>query len=123
MSVQIIKQNGNPEWAVIPYEVYLRLVEQAEMLEDVQDFDKYKADLANGAVETIPSEVLYAIMDGTNPIRAFRELRGMTQEVMAKSADITVPYLSQLESGKRKGSLEVMVRVAKALDVDLEMLV
>jgi DNA-binding XRE family transcriptional regulator len=96
---------------------------QAKMLEDVQDFDQYKTDSANGSEEAIPADVLYAIMDGANPIRAFREFRGMTQHDMAQGAEITVPYLSQLESGKRKGALEVMVRVAKALDVDLELLV
>ena len=30
MSVQFIEKNGRPEWAVVPYEEYQRLVEQAE---------------------------------------------------------------------------------------------
>ena len=35
MSVQIIKQGNKPKWAVLPYEMYLELVEKAEMLQDV----------------------------------------------------------------------------------------
>ena len=27
--IQIIERNGKPEWAVLPYEEYLRLIEQA----------------------------------------------------------------------------------------------
>jgi hypothetical protein len=46
MSVQIIERNGKPEWAVLPYEAYLQLVEQAEMLEDIRDDDPIKASLA-----------------------------------------------------------------------------
>ena len=35
MSVQVIKQGDQPEWAVVPYNIYLELVEKAEMLQDV----------------------------------------------------------------------------------------
>ena len=42
MSVQIIKKNGRPEWAVIPYEEYQRLVAEAEMLRDIRDYDEVK---------------------------------------------------------------------------------
>ena len=34
MSVQLIKQGDRPEWAVIPYEEYVSLIEKAEMLEE-----------------------------------------------------------------------------------------
>ena len=27
MNIQVIERNGNPEWAIIPYKDYLRLVE------------------------------------------------------------------------------------------------
>lgn len=39
MNVQVIKQGDQPEWAVIPYKIYLELVEKAEMLQYVQDYD------------------------------------------------------------------------------------
>ena len=39
MRVQIIERNGNPEWVVIPYRDYLRLVAEVEMLQDVRDYD------------------------------------------------------------------------------------
>ncbi|MBI9051386.1 MAG: helix-turn-helix transcriptional regulator [Anaerolineaceae bacterium] len=122
MSVQIISQNGNPEWAVIPYDVYLQLVDQAEMLEDIQDFDRIKAEIDSGAEESFSAEVVYAVLDGQNAIRVYREYRGLTQDGLAKIVGISVPYLSQLEGGKRKGSLDVISRVAAALRVDLELL-
>ena len=123
MSVQIIEKNGQPEWAVVPYEEYQRLVAEAEMLQDVRDYDEVKLALANGAEELIPSEVTYALLDGENPIRVWRDYRGLTQQQVADEAGISKPYLSQLESGQRKGSAEVLAAVSRALNVSLDDLV
>jgi hypothetical protein len=78
MNIQIIEKDGNPEWAVIPYKEYVRLVAEAEMLQDVRDYDNALEAMKQGE-ETIPSEVVYAILDGENPIRVWREHRGLTQ--------------------------------------------
>lgn len=122
MSVQVIKKNGKPEWAVVPYEDYQRLLEEAEMLQDIREYDEAKLSIAKGE-ELIPSEVTYAILDGKNPIRVWREYRGITQQKVAEKAGISKPYLSQLESGQRKGTTEVLRAVAKALNVSLDDLV
>ncbi len=119
MSVQVIKKNGKPEWAVVPYEDYQRLLEDAEMLQDIREYDEAKLSIAKGE-ELIPSEVTYAILDGQNPIRVWREYRGMTQQEVAEKAGISKPYLSQLESGQRKGTTEVLSAVARALNVSLD---
>ena len=123
MTVQIIKQGNKPEWAVVPYEVYLQLVEKAEMAQDIQDFDSAKTALEHGEDELIPSEVVYAILDGENPIKVWREFRGLSQQEAAEKAGISVPYLSQLETNKRKGSLAVLSNIAKVFKVSLESIV
>lgn len=122
MSVQIIKQGGKPEWAVVPYEVYLQLVEDAEMLQDVKEYDRVKAALEAGDEELIPGGVVDAILDGGNPIKVWREFRGLSQQDLAELIGISVPYLSQLETGKRRGSLEVLSAVAKNLKMPLDVL-
>jgi DNA-binding XRE family transcriptional regulator len=123
MNVQIIEKNGQPEWAVLPYEEYQRLVEEAEMLQDIRDYDEVTLAIASGAEELIPSEVTYALLDGENPIRVWREYRGLTQQQVAAEAGISKPYLSQLESGQRKGTTDVLAGIAKALNVSLDDLV
>ncbi len=123
MSVQIIEKNGQPEWAVVPYEEYQRLVAEAEMLQDIQDYDEVKLAIANGDEALIPSEVTYALLDGENPIRVWRDYRGLTQQQVADEAGISKPYLSQIESGQRNGTTEVLVAIAKALNVSLDDLV
>jgi DNA-binding XRE family transcriptional regulator len=120
MSIQIIERDGNPEWAVIPYKDYLRLVAEAEMLQDVRDYDTILEAVDQGEEETIPAKVVYAIFDGENPIRIWREYRRLTQQQLAEAAGISTPYLSQLESGKRAGTTEVLSAIANALNLTLE---
>ena len=123
MTIQLIKQGDKPEWAVIPYETYLELVEKAEMLQDIRDYDSSKAALESGDDELIPAEVVYTILDGKNAIKVWREYRSTSQPELAEKAGISVPYLSQLETNKRKGSLDVLSSIAKALNVSLEQII
>ncbi len=95
------------------------MVEEAEMLKDVKAYDEAKQAIAEGE-ELVPGEVTYTILDGANPVRVWREHRGLTQKQLAKVAGISVPYLSQIESGKRQGSAEVLAAIAKGLGLSLD---
>lgn len=119
-NLQLIERDGKPEWAVLPYDEYLKLLEQAEMLEDIRDYDMAKAEIERGEDELIPAEVVYAILDGENPIKVWREYRGLTQQQLADTAGISKPYLSQIETGKRTGTTEILSAIAKALNVSLD---
>jgi len=118
--IQIIERDGKPEWAVLPYEEYLELIEHAELLEDIRDFDRINAAIENGEEELIPSEVVHAILDGENPIKVWREYRELTQQQLADAAGISKPYLSQIETGKRTGTTDILSAIAKALNVSLD---
>ena len=48
-------------WAILPYEEYLQLIEQAELFEDIRDFDEINAAIERGEEELIPAEVIDAI--------------------------------------------------------------
>lgn len=119
MSVQVIEKNGKPEWAVLPFEEYERLIAAAEMLEDIRDYDDARQRLAAGE-EVVPSDVVYAILDGENPLRVWREHRHLTQQELADRAGISKPYLSQLEAGKRTGTTDVLARLAEALNLTID---
>ncbi|MBU4318389.1 MAG: helix-turn-helix domain-containing protein [Proteobacteria bacterium] len=118
--VQIIERDGKAEWAVLPYDVYLKLAEEAEMLHDIRDYDFVKTAIEQGKEELIPGEVTFALLDGENPTKVWREYRGLTQQQLAEIVGISTPYLSQIETGKRTGSTEVLLAIAKALKVTLD---
>ena len=119
MNVQVIEKNGQIEWAIVPYEEYQKLLDARQMLADIRAYDAAKASIQAGE-ELIPSKVVYALLDGENPIRLWREHRILTQQQLAEKAGISKPYLSQLESGKRNDTTEVLSNIAQALNVDLE---
>lgn len=120
--VQVIEKAGKPEWAVIPYHDFERLLEDAEMGQDTRAYDEARQSIADGE-ELIPSEVTYALLDGANPVRVWREHRRLTQQQLARAAGISMPYLSQIESGKRVGSSEVLAALARGLGRSLDDLV
>lgn len=51
-------------------------------------------------------------------VRHYRQLRGMTQEELALSADMKRSYVSDMERGKRNPSVQALGRLAIALDVE-----
>ena len=120
MNIQIIEKNGKPEWAVVPYKNYLELVDKAEMLQDIEDYDRVKAALEGGEEEIIPAEVVDALLDGENPVKAWRRYRQLTQQQLAEAAGTSVPFLSQIETGKRKASTKTMAAFARALNVTVD---
>ena len=44
----------------------------------------------------------------------------MTRQHLAREANISAPYLSQIENGKRAGSTEVLSALADALNITLD---
>ncbi len=118
MSRQVITQGGKPAFIVIPIDEWRRI---ESTLEDRVDVAAVREFLKNPS-ETIPDSVLAAILDGSHPIKAFREHRGMTQARLAKGAGTSSVYLSQIERGGRRASRKLRVKLAKALRIAPELL-
>jgi len=116
MRAQFIERENEPEWAVVPYQEYLELVEAREMLDDVAAFDA----AVRAEEELVPHEVVRRLVSGEPPLRVWREVRGLSPETLARRAEIGTAYLGQLESGKRTGSTRVLAALARALDVGIE---
>lgn len=118
MKAQLLKKDGKPEFAVLPIAEYRKLLERLEELEDLKDFRDYKRSPS----ESFPAEVVNRLLDGDNPVKVWREYRGLTQSQLAEKTGVTVAHISQIESGKRECSVKLLKALAAALDVDVEML-
>ncbi|HZH59048.1 MAG TPA: helix-turn-helix transcriptional regulator [Metabacillus sp.] len=53
-------------------------------------------------------------------IRAFRKLKGYTQESFAKDLGVSVSVLGEIERGNREPSKEFLEDVAKSLNVSID---
>lgn len=119
MSVQFIEQNGVRQYAIIPAEDYDRLLEKAEMLEDIQAFDKAIAS----DDELVPAAVVGGILAGESKLKVWREHRGLSQAALAEKSNVAQATIAQIEGGKRIGSLVLLKKVALALGLDLDDLI
>lgn len=115
---QIISRDGKPAFVVLPIEEWEKIRAAIEDADDVRQFDA--ARRAGG--EFVPAKVANAILDGANPIKVLRQHRGLTQAKLAKAAGRAPLYISQLETGVRRGSVKTLKAIAKALSVDWELL-
>src|SRR5882724_3426949 len=115
----------NGELAILPRAEYERLKKLAdEAIEDAGTarlVARAKKDIAGGA-PLLPKEVVDRLAKGENPIRVLREFRDYTQAMLVTAVQITQGYLSDLETGKRKGPLVLHQKIARALGVPLELL-
>jgi DNA-binding XRE family transcriptional regulator len=119
MRVQIIERDGHPEWAVIRYEDYLALLEKAELMEDIAAFDSAMAAVESGE-ETIPLKVVDSLLAGESPLRVWREYRNLTQVQLAEQAGVKQSYIAMLEASERQGTVDVLVKIARVLKVDVD---
>lgn len=123
MSAQIIVSPTGERLVVLPEAAYQALVDAAEDTADRTAVRRFKQRLAAGEEELLPAELVDRILDGENPIRAWREYRGFSVKALAEKAGIAPAYLSQVETGKRDGTVATVKKLADALGVTLDDLV
>jgi DNA-binding XRE family transcriptional regulator len=104
--IQIIKQDGQPAFVVIPYDEYIKVFPDKPW---------------EPGGDLIPHEVVgLTIKKGFTLVRAWREYLDLTQKEVAAKMGVTQAALSQMESGKkrlRKASLE---KLAAAMGLSVE---
>jgi|SRR5262249_38370394 len=125
-NAQIIKTPAGDTMVVLPKADYDRLMAAArDKLEDAADARaaaRILARLEAGEESTLPFEVVKR-MRTENRIKVLREHRQMTQQYLADTVGMNRLYLSQIETGRATGGLKTLTRIAKALEVPLDMLV
>ncbi|MCG8155194.1 helix-turn-helix transcriptional regulator [Brenneria goodwinii] len=122
MSIQVIHdKNGNPEYAVVPYELYQRLIANADdnaLYESVPYVSDDDDDV------TIPHEVVSIHIDQDVSIQAaWRILRGLSQQEVAKALGITQAAVSQLESPDSRPQKRTRNKLAELYNCKPEQLI
>jgi DNA-binding XRE family transcriptional regulator len=82
--------------------------------------ERDRRDLAEGRESIVPAELAERILAGENPVRAWREHLGMSQMQLAEAAGVGQGYVSDIEKGRRRGSVDVLSRLARSLGVSVE---
>ncbi len=79
----------------------------------------YRAMSGNNPANDLPDNILDELTARQqHPVKILREHRGMTQAELAKEAGLSRPYLTEIETGKKDGSIRAMKALAEALSVN-----
>ena len=73
--------------------------------------------------ELVPFDLVKRIAGGEHPVRVWRDYRDMKAGALAAAAGIAASYLSDIENGKKPGSVKAMKRLAAALNVTVDDLI
>lgn len=100
-----------------------RIMERLEEAEDRMAVRRSLARKQAGADNALPAALYREIRKGRHPVRVWREHRGLGLNALARVANISAPYLSEIENGSKPGSAAVLKKIASALEIDLDELV
>jgi len=115
MTIHFITTERDEELVILPRSDYERLVAAAE---DAADAETARERLAE---PTISHDLVMAVLAGEmSPLEAWRRERGLTQAQLAAEAGVRVATISDIESGKSLGRVDVLRRIAKVLGVDID---
>lgn len=123
MNRQIITAPSGERLVVLPESDYEALVEAAEDAEDREAVRRFEARLASGEEELLPAAMVECLLAGENRIAIWRAHRGLSARALAEEAGIAPAFLSQIEGGKREGSVATLKKIALALRVSIDDLV
>jgi DNA-binding XRE family transcriptional regulator len=104
---------------------YEALIERLEDVADIAALDDLETRLVseNALADYLPAELVERLVGGESPVRIWREHRGLSAQALARTAKLTPSYVSEIETGRKPGSLKAMAKIARALGVSLEDLV
>ena len=119
------KMTNKGEIAILPRKDYEALAAKAQEADEDASTARLVArarkEIAAG-MPLIPKEVVDRLVSGENALRVLRKWRGKTQLDISHKTNIGQGYLSDLESGRRKGTTAALKRIADALKVPLDLI-
>jgi ribosome-binding protein aMBF1 (putative translation factor) len=119
MTTEIINKNGK-SYAVIPYDFYQQLIEDAEMLADIKAYDKAK----NKLEESFPSDVVNRIfLNGENPIKVYCEYRDLSILELSQKTKIDIQELEKIEDNISMATQKQLETITESLNIDLDMII
>ncbi|WP_252177581.1 helix-turn-helix transcriptional regulator [Endozoicomonas sp. 4G] len=117
--VEILKHEGVPAFAVIPYAMYEKLIELAEESKDIKDYDNFWENLESGNEEFITSDVADRLLN-ENPLKVWREYRDLTQDALSEKSGVSASMIAQIETGRKTGSVKTLAKLSEALSLSVE---
>lgn len=89
------------------------LVSRLDALRDmVEDREATAAFARTRDQEAVPDSVVARLLDGENPVRVWRQHRGLSLRSLAGQVGTSPSAVSDIETGKSEGRLSILHRIA-----------
>jgi ribosome-binding protein aMBF1 (putative translation factor) len=125
MSVRFQK-TPRGEIAILPRKDCERLVAKASEADEdagtARIVARARKQIAGGGL-LLPKDVVDRMANGENPVRVLREWRDITQMHLSFKTNLSQGYISDIENGRRVGTVAALKVVAKMLNVPLDLVV
>jgi Helix-turn-helix len=125
MSVRFQK-TPRGEVAILPRKDYELLVARASEADEdagtARIVARARKEIAGGG-PLLPKEVVDRMAGGENPVRVLREWRDVTQLYLSFKTNLSQGYISDIETGRRTGTVGALRLIANVLNVPLDLLV
>jgi DNA-binding XRE family transcriptional regulator len=111
---EVVQTESEADYVLVARDDFERMLDETDEREATAAYDRTRGE------ETVPVEIVDRLLAGESPIRVWREYRGMTLEQLGTAVGKRKGYLSEIESGKKTGTLKTLRAIAGALRVDLD---
>ncbi|MBA6117364.1 helix-turn-helix transcriptional regulator [Pseudomonas putida] len=105
MGIQVISRDGQPEYAVVPWEQYQALLRAAG-----QAPAEVLAETSEGNASSAP-------LPAFSQVSQLRQAKGIAPEQLARNVGVSPAYLSMIESGERQPDAAIRRALAWHLGV------
>ncbi|WP_144171610.1 helix-turn-helix transcriptional regulator [Pseudomonas sp. Kh13] len=105
MGIQVISRDGQPEYAVVPWEQYQALLKAA---------GQAPAEAVAGEAGSAPAS---APLPAFNQVAQIRQAKGIAPEQLARNVGVSPAYLAMIESGERQPDAAIRRALAWHLGV------
>jgi Helix-turn-helix len=113
------------EVAILPRKDYELLAAKASEFDEdagtARIVARAKKEASSGGL-LLPKDVVDRLANGESPLRVLREWRGETQMYLSFKTELSQGYISDIENGRRVGTVEALRLIANALNVPLDLL-
>jgi DNA-binding XRE family transcriptional regulator len=96
------------------------ILDALDEVDDLRSITESQERRARGEDDGLPIVFVERLFKGENPVRVWREFRRLSTTALAKKAKVSQPYLSEIETGVKPGSVATLRKLAAALDVDID---
>lgn len=103
---------------------YENLLNAAEDAADIAAVDRHSAHEARVGWKRARRDYLTLdeterLLRGESAVKVWREKRGLSQRALAAAAGVAASYLAEIETGRKPGSVDALIKLARAIGVEL----